>query len=88
MRRLLLTALAFLPIGQLCGRLMNRRANLRAYGLNLLGSMIGVVLISLAALLWTPPAVWFGVAALSLLVFLMHGRKTLFCAAASAVISA
>jgi hypothetical protein len=30
----LLTALTFLPIGQLCGRLMDRRRNLRAYGLN------------------------------------------------------
>jgi len=35
----LLTTLAFLPIGQLCGRLMQRRPNLKAYGLNLLGSL-------------------------------------------------
>src|SRR5262252_8409557 len=40
----LLTALTFVPIGQLCGRLMERRKNLRAYGLNLLGSLIGVLL--------------------------------------------
>jgi hypothetical protein len=37
----LLTALTFVPIGQLCGRLMERRGNLRAYGLNLLGSLLG-----------------------------------------------
>ena len=35
-----LTALTFLPIGQMCGRLMRRRPNLRAYGLNLLGSLV------------------------------------------------
>ena len=40
----LITALTFVPIGQLCGRLMERRRNLRAYGLNLLGSIVGVFL--------------------------------------------
>src|SRR5262249_49922603 len=37
----LLTAVTFLPVGQLCGRLMERRKSLRAYGLNLLGSLVG-----------------------------------------------
>src|SRR5262249_29228650 len=40
----LITALGFVPIGQLCGRLMERRAKLPAYGLNLLGSLLGAVL--------------------------------------------
>src|SRR4030095_8183887 len=40
----LLTALAFIPIGQLCGSLMELREGVRAYGLNLLGSVAGVVL--------------------------------------------
>jgi hypothetical protein len=39
----LITALAFMPVGQLCGRLMERRPKLRAYGLNLLGSLLGVL---------------------------------------------
>ena len=55
-----MTALAFVPIGQLCGRLMKRRPNLRAYGLNLLGSLVGVALTFIVSFLWTPPLVWFG----------------------------
>src|SRR5262245_27853419 len=69
----LITALTFLPVGQLCGRLMDRRPQLRAYGLNLVGSLVGVVLMLLTRFLWTPPAVWFGSVALGLLVF--HVRR-------------
>src|SRR5437879_1476535 len=65
----LLTALAFVPVGQVCGRLMARRPHLRAYGLNLLGSLAGVLLTLLAGALWTSPVVWFGVACLALLLF-------------------
>jgi spermidine synthase len=69
----LTTVLTFLPIGQLCGRLMERRGNPRAYGLNLLGSLLGVVLMLLASLLWTPPLVWFALCFLGVLLF--HSRK-------------
>ncbi len=55
----LLTALTFIPMGQVCGRLMSRRAHLRAYGLNLLGSLAGVVAMFLASTFWTPPPVWY-----------------------------
>lgn len=55
----LITALTFVPIGQVCGRLMGHRSNLRAYGLNLFGSLLGVLLMFFASLLWTPPAIWF-----------------------------
>lgn len=65
----LLTALAFIPVGQLCGRLMGRRANLKAYGLNLLGSLLGVVLVSAVSFLWTPPVTWFVLSFLVLLAF-------------------
>ena len=58
--------LTFVPIGQLCGRLMERRQNLRAYGLNLLGSLVGVVVMLVASLLWTPPLVWFAVCFLAI----------------------
>lgn len=67
------TALIFLPIGQLCGRLMERRKSLRAYGLNLLGSLLGVVLMLAASLLWTPPLVWFALCFLGVLLF--HSRQ-------------
>jgi spermidine synthase len=69
----LLTALTFVPIGQLCGRLMERRKNLRAYGLNLIGSVLGVVMMLVASLLWTPPLVWFAMSFLGVLLF--HFRQ-------------
>jgi hypothetical protein len=65
----LVTALTFLPIGQLCGRLMERRNNLKAYGLNLLGSLLGVVLMIAASFLWTPPAIWFLPCFVAILLF-------------------
>ena len=49
----LLTAVTFVPVGQLCGRLMERRKNLRAYGLNLLGSLVGVVMMLVASRDWS-----------------------------------
>jgi hypothetical protein len=63
----LLTALAFLPIGQLCGRLMQRRPNLKAYGLNLLGSLAGILAMLLVSFLWTPPVVWFAICCIVIL---------------------
>ena len=37
----LLTTLTFLPVGQLCGRLMNRQDNLKSYGLQPAGQCSG-----------------------------------------------
>jgi hypothetical protein len=65
----ILTALAFIPIGQVCGRLMARRKKLRAYGANLAGSLFGVVFTFVLSWLWTPPIVWFGCVAAMLSVF-------------------
>jgi spermidine synthase len=56
---MLLTALAFIPLGQVCGRLMERTTQLRAYALNLSGSIAGVVIIMVLSFLWTPPVLWF-----------------------------
>jgi hypothetical protein len=55
---MLLTALAFVPVGQICGRLLERTVALRAYGLNLVGSIVGTLLMMDLSLLWTPPVVW------------------------------
>ena len=68
----LLTALAFVPVGQLCGKLMEGHKQLTAYGLNLLGSILGVTVLFLVSSLWTPPLVWFGLCFLVLLVFLVR----------------
>ena len=65
----LITALTFMPVGQLCGRLMERRTKLRAYGLNLLGSLLGVLLMLLASFLWTPPLVWFALCFFIIMLF-------------------
>jgi SAM-dependent methyltransferase len=73
----MLTALTFIPVGQLCGRLMERRPSLRAYGLNLLGSLVGVVVMLAASLLWTPPLVWFAACLLGLLLFYLRRPSTL-----------
>ena len=65
----LLTALAFVPAGQLCGCLMERRSQLVSYGWNLIGSLGGVVAVFVTSFLWTPPVVWFGLCFLGLLFF-------------------
>jgi hypothetical protein len=51
--------LLFLPLGHLSGRLILRLPRRRAYGLCLLGGLLGVAGSALLSLLWTPPnAVW------------------------------
>lgn len=81
----LLTALAFIPLGQLCGSLMERREKLTAYGLNLLGSLGGVLLMFLVSAFWMPPAGWFLIACATLLC--LHVRKrSVFVWGAGAVI--
>ena len=84
---LLLTALAFLPVGQLCGRLMRRQENLKGYGWNLLGSLAGTAAIFGVSYLWTPPVVWFGVAFLFLLAFLNFSPRVIFFAVAATLVA-
>ncbi|MGB6882968.1 MAG: hypothetical protein WA621_15470 [Candidatus Acidiferrum sp.] len=81
----LLTALAFIPIGQLCGKLMERKTQLSAYGLNLFGSLLGVLLMFVVSFLWTPPLVWFGLCFLALIFFLVRSPKALLFAICSAM---
>jgi spermidine synthase len=83
----LLTVLAFIPVGQLCGRLMTRRENLRAYGFNLLGSILGVVLITGISFLWTPPVVWFSICFALLLVFHGHNDRALLTGVLSSLVA-
>lgn len=81
----LITGLTFIPIGMLCGRLMERRAKLRAYGLNLIGSLVGVVLMLATSFLWTPPLVWFALCFLGLLVFHVRRPSSMFTGMAFAL---
>ena len=43
------------PIGQLCGKLLHSSNALKAYGLNLAGSILGVVALFVMSLFWLPP---------------------------------
>ncbi len=83
----LLTALAFIPLGQVCGKLMEKTSQLSAYGLNLGGSLLGVSLMFLASWLWTPPVVWFGACFLALLFFFVRTRTTLLVGGSLALLS-
>ena len=62
----LLTALTLAPVGQALGWAMDRMEPLSGYGLNLSGSLAGVLAFGLLSELWTPPAVWMIVLLLSL----------------------
>jgi spermidine synthase len=88
----LLTALTFTPVGQLCGRLMERRGKLRAYGLNLLGSLLGVLLMLAASFLWTPPLAWFVICFAAILCFMSKTPCSMIvgisCAATSTIVLA
>jgi hypothetical protein len=83
----LLTALAFLPIGQLAGKLMERRSQLSGYGFNLLGGILGVSLTFVVASVWTPPIVWFGLCFVTLIVFLVRKPKTLLFGMACSILA-
>ncbi len=72
-----LTSLAFLPIGQLCGKLMGRLNALPAYGANLLGSLFGVVAMTVLSYFWMPPIVWLGFCMLGCLLFGAYGGRSL-----------
>ncbi|MGH9551548.1 MAG: hypothetical protein ACRD3W_19335, partial [Terriglobales bacterium] len=83
----LLTALTFIPLGQLAGRCMDRLGDpLRAYGGNLIGSLIGVLLLIGLSFFWTPPLVWFAVALASLVLFVAHRTKTLVAFALASLV--
>jgi spermidine synthase len=65
-----LNALCFIPLGHLTSRLMLRCDELVAYGWNLVGSLAGIALFSLASFAWTPPPVWFLIPAAAILPLL------------------
>jgi spermidine synthase len=82
----LLTALAFIPIGQVCGRVLLRKTQLSAYGLNLLGSLLGVLLMVLLSYLWTPPVIWFAVCFFGLLFFWVRRPRSLLLGAGFTIV--
>jgi SAM-dependent methyltransferase len=74
---LLFTAVAalFVTVAHRMGRELTGRPPLRAYVLNLLGSLTGVAAFALVSWLELPPIVWFGIAAAAALPFMFDGRR-------------
>ncbi len=64
----------FVPVGRLLGRLMNDHPNtIRAYSVNVSGSLIGIWLFVAFSGLYLPPLAWFGTFAIGCLL-LVGGR--------------
>jgi SAM-dependent methyltransferase len=59
------------PLGQLCGKLLGAADALRAYGLNLFGSILGVLVLFVVSLFWLPPVIWFAAVGGVLLYFVL-----------------
>ncbi|MGE0678381.1 hypothetical protein [Pseudolabrys sp.] len=59
------------PVGQLCGKLLQTTKPLKAYGYNLIGSLLGVAALFVMSLFWLPPVVWFAAAGGILLYFVL-----------------
>ena len=82
----LLTAAAFVPQGYALGRLFRTLPPLRAYTVEILGSLAGILLFSLISAFRLPPAVWFSVGAILLLPFLGRSRGQVAAAIACTAI--
>jgi hypothetical protein len=74
---LLFTSVAalFVTVAHRMGRELSGRPPLRAYVINLLGSLAGVAAFAVVSWLELPPSVWFGVAAAAALPFLVQDRR-------------
>jgi SAM-dependent methyltransferase len=68
-------AALFVTVAQRMGRELSGRPPLRAYAINLLGSLAGVAAFAIVSWLELPPLVWFGLGAAAALPFLFDGRR-------------
>jgi spermidine synthase len=71
------------PVGQLCGKLLHSTDALKAYGLNLVGSILGVVALFVMSLFWLPPEAWFTAVGGILLFFVLSRDARLSVGVAS-----
>ena len=70
----ILIALIFVGLGQELGRSLNRFENrIKAYAINLAGSLVGIVAFTVMSYLSTPPVWWFLIAFVCLLWFVRGG---------------
>ncbi len=82
------SALSLIPMGQITARLMKRMPELRSYGLNLVGSILGVLVFTLLAHFWTPPTVWLVLGVTAALPFLRVERRMVIAAATATTTAA
>src|SRR5947208_3393623 len=68
-------AALFVAVAHRMGRDLTGRPPLRAYVINLLGSLAGVAAFAMVSWLELPPSVWFGVAAAAALPFVLQERR-------------
>src|SRR5882724_12787489 len=68
-------AALFVVVAHRMGRELSGRPPLRAYVINLLGSLAGVAAFALVSWLELPPSLWFGVAAATALPFVVQDRR-------------
>jgi hypothetical protein len=66
---------------------MERAEKLPAYGLNLLGSLAGVLLMFAVSAFWTPPLVWFVLAFSATLLFYVPNRSSLLVGLIAAAVA-
>ncbi len=69
------TILLFIPIGQICGRLMEGLPKLKAYGLNLLGSCAGILGMLIMGYFWLSPTLWFFISLAALVALIPFNKK-------------
>lgn len=67
-------AALFVALAQRMGKEMTKLPPLKAYTINILGSLAGVIGFALASWLEMPPTAWFGVACLAALPLLLQSR--------------
>ncbi|HEY9717420.1 MAG TPA: hypothetical protein V6C69_08125 [Trichormus sp.] len=72
---ILLTVLALVPIGQICGKMMSRIQSVKAYGANLLGSLAGIILMTGLSALSTPPVIWFAIVFFACIAASLYDRR-------------
>jgi hypothetical protein len=73
-------AALFATISYRMGRLLTAHAPLRAYVINLLGSLAGVGAFALVSWLELPPSAWFGIVAVAAAPFVLTARRALAAA--------
>ena len=82
-----LMALYFIPIGQETIRAMSFFTPLKAYSINIFGSLAGIVAFTILGWLWTTPLVWFSIFLIPLLWWsYTYSNRTTFLLNVSAVV--